>query len=300
MEGRTARDDGGMRYETKRSLAMTPEEVQRGNRSWWSSNPMTYDWHGEVQLPRLSLEWFDEIDRRFVQSARLYATEQKPFDRILPFERLAGRRVLEIGCGMGLHTELLVRAGARVTAIDLADTSVAATRRRLELKGLSAHVERQDAEQLAFDTGAFDFVWSWGVIHHSARTARIVREIARVLSPAGECRVMVYNRSSTTVALRFLEDYLATGAFLASSFEEMLYRKTDGFCARYYVREHFEDLFRAFFQQVESQVCGQEVDALPLPRQLRRRVRPLIPESYLRRAQARRGTFLFVVAGTPI
>jgi len=290
---------GEMRFEVKRSLAMTPEQVQRGNRSWWSSNPMTYDWHGDIELAPLSLAWFDEIDRRFVQSARLYATNRAPFDRILPFERLRGLRVLEIGCGMGLHTELLVRAGAQVTAVDLSETSIAATRRRLELKGLSARVEQQDGEQLAFDASSFDFVWSWGVIHHSARSARIVREIARVLGPAGECRVMVYNRDSTTVAFRFLKDHIATGAFLGRTFEETLYQKTDGFSARYFVREHFEDLFRAFFEQVTSQVCGQESDALPLPRQLRRLLRPVVPDTYLRRVQARRGTFIFLVASKP-
>ena len=36
---------------------------------------------------------------------------------------------------------------------------------------------------MPFDAGAFDFVWSWGVIHHSSSTGRVVREIARVCRP---------------------------------------------------------------------------------------------------------------------
>ena len=53
-----------------------------------------------------------------------------------------------------------------------------------------------DAEHLEFPDETFDFVWSWGVIHHSANTEAIIREIHRVLKPGGEARVMVYHRNS--------------------------------------------------------------------------------------------------------
>src|ERR1017187_7366735 len=96
------------------------------------------------------------------------------------FSELRGARVLEIGCGMGLHTQTMAAAGAEVTAIDLTSTAVEATFRRLALRGLRAHVLQCDAENLPFMAGAFDFVWSWGVIHHSSRTARIVREIGQI------------------------------------------------------------------------------------------------------------------------
>src|SRR5262245_34816574 len=98
--------------DAKRTDEMDWEEVQRGNRSWWSENPMAYDWHGEIGAPRLSREWFRAIDGRFLDGARLALTDARPFDRVLPYDRLPGARVLEIGCGMGLHTELMVRAGA--------------------------------------------------------------------------------------------------------------------------------------------------------------------------------------------
>src|SRR6185312_16030397 len=155
-----------------------------------------------------SAEWFNAIDQRFIQGARLYGTHQRPFDRIIPFDRIAGAEVLEIGCGMGLHTELMTRAGARVTAIDLSPTSVEATRTRLKLKGLDAKVVAGDTEKMPFDPGSFDFVWSWGVIHHSSRTGRVVREIARVSRPQTECRIMVYSRSSAWVYSIFVRDYL--------------------------------------------------------------------------------------------
>jgi len=57
---------------------------------------MTYDWHGEISLTRGTREWFDEIDRRFVDSSRPYLTSQRSFDQIM-LDDLNGQKVLEIG-----------------------------------------------------------------------------------------------------------------------------------------------------------------------------------------------------------
>jgi 2-polyprenyl-3-methyl-5-hydroxy-6-metoxy-1,4-benzoquinol methylase len=288
-----------MDQSTKRTEAMSPQEVQSGNRSWWSSNPMAYDWRGEIEAPRFSSAWFDRIDASFLDAAQLCLTRRAPFDQVIPLDRLQGARVLEIGCGMGLHTERMVRAGADVTAVDLSPTSIEATQKRLALKGLRADVREVDAEALPFADGSFDFVWSWGVIHHSSRTARIVRGIARVLRPEGEARVMVYNREAAVTRLLLFRDHVLSGRFLHNTVEETLFRNTDGFSARHYVREQFEDLFRAFFQDVTCSVLGQEADAVPLPRALRRFVGPLVPLDVQRRLAARHGSFLFLVARRP-
>jgi 2-polyprenyl-3-methyl-5-hydroxy-6-metoxy-1,4-benzoquinol methylase len=283
----------------KRIEALAPDAVQRGNLTWWTRNTMSYDWRNRVQGERFSREWFDEIDRRLVFGARLFATSEAPFDQVIPFEKLSGREVLEIGCGMGLHTELLVRAGAKVTAIDISPTSVEATRTRLRLKNLQADVMQIDAQRLPFPDDRFDFIWSWGVIHHSAMTGRIVREIARCLRSDGECRVMVYNRDGMAARVSYLRDHIARLGFLRGTFDETLYRRSDGFSARFYVREHFEDLFRTFFDDVASNVCGQDADVVPLPRRVRMIVLRVLGETYARRAQARRGAFIVVRAASP-
>lgn len=280
----------------KRTLALSVDQVQQGSKRWWSGNPMAYDWHSEIEAERFSSAWFDAIDTRFIEGARLFGMDKRPFDRIIPYEHLLGAEVLEIGCGMGLHTELMTRAGAKVTAIDLSPTSVKATSERLKLKGLKARVLEADAEEIPFGAQTFDFVWSWGVIHHSSRTARVVREIARVVRPSGECRVMVYNRNGGSAYATLVRDFLLGGKFLTTTYEETLYKTSDGFSARFYVQEQFEDLFRAYFTNVSSQILGQESDAVPLPRQLRKLVMRLLPESYLRNAQAQRGSFIFLTA----
>ena len=197
----------------KRQQEQPSSEVQASNRQWWTVNTMSYDWNEKISAERFSADWFDEVDRRFIFAHRLFAHDERPFGRIIPFDAIRGRRVLEIGCGMGLHTEKLVRAGADVTTIDISQTSVDATARRMEIRGLKADVRRMDAEMLEFPDASFDFVWSWGVIHHSAMTGRIVRQIHRVLKAGGESRVMVYNLEGMpayiTMARRYYDGFLA-------------------------------------------------------------------------------------------
>jgi len=288
-----------MSGDAKRQDSMAPVQVQEGNKSWWTRNTMSYDWHGELKLERFSKEWFDRIDERFIHSARLFATDQRPFDRIMPLDQLAGKRVLEIGCGMGLHSETMIRAGANLTAIDISPTSVEATTRRLQVKGLKGEIIEGDAEKLPFPDGEFDFVWSWGVIHHSSNTGRIVRQIARVLKPGGETRIMVYNREGRPARIAFWWDHIAKLGFLKRSYEESLYRSTDGFSARFYPPEQFEDLFRTFFRDVHSEILGVEPDVLPLPRHLRRIAMKFVSDDYLRKKQAKYGAFIFLTAKNP-
>jgi 2-polyprenyl-3-methyl-5-hydroxy-6-metoxy-1,4-benzoquinol methylase len=273
--------------------------VQRGNQSWWSDNPMTYDWHGEIDLEPHTRAWFDVIDQRVVNASRPYLTDQHPFDRIMP-DDLRGQTVLEIGCGMGLHSLELVQRGAELYAVDLTSAAVEATRSRMKEFGTEADIRQADAESLPFDGGTFDFVWSWGVIHHSARTTRIVREIARVLKPDGETRVMVYNRDGIIARYTLVRHYLLGGEFLRRSPDETLWRWTDGYSARYYHREQFEDLFRGFFEEVSSVVVGQDVDVVPLPRRLRPLIASRISDGHKLTVAGRRGGMLFVTASRPV
>jgi 2-polyprenyl-3-methyl-5-hydroxy-6-metoxy-1,4-benzoquinol methylase len=274
-------------------IASSPD-AQRGNRSWWTEHTMSYDWKDKVEREPLSRGWFDEIDARFIEAARHFAHTDQPFGRIIPFEAIAGKRVLEIGCGMGLHTELMARAGAHVTALDISPTSVAATRARLALRGLDADVREADAEALDAE-GAYDFIWSWGVIHHSSRTGRLLRNLYRALRPGGQLRFMVYSLDGMQAYAVMMRRYMF-GFWRGRSLDELLWEGTDGYLARYFTRDALADLCRAFFDDVELQVFGQESDAVPLPSALRKLVRPLVSDRYIERAVRRRGAFLFATA----
>ncbi|MGH2933060.1 MAG: class I SAM-dependent methyltransferase [Gaiellaceae bacterium] len=272
--------------------------TQSDVRRWWSDNPMTYDWRGEIPFEPGSAEHLAEIERRFLGEAWFaQAPGAQPFSGLVPFTELRDKDVLEIGCGTGVHAKLLAGAGARVTAVDLTPTAVELTRRRLELAHLAADVREADAESLPFADSSFDFVWSWGVIHHSESTDRVIAEIARVLRPGGHLAFMVYHRSSIT----FWVDYVlyrgvARGGLLHESPDELANRWSDGVIARHYTRRSLTAALAPWFDGVETQVMGQMSEAVPLPRGLRLRVAPVVPQS-LRRALLRRfGWFLFATA----
>lgn len=287
-----------MKLPNHREATQPLSTVQPGNERWWSENPMTYDWTGDIGEPPLSPQWFAAVDAEFIRASKPYTTAVQPFDLIMPAD-LVGKQVLEIGCGMGLHTAELVRRGATVTAIDITDFAVKATSERLRQQGLSAEVHRIDAEALPFVDGQFDLVWSWGVIHHSSCTTRIVREIARVLQPQGEARVMVYNRQSFKARYLLARYYFLAGEFRHRTPDEVLWNHTDGFLARHYPPELFNDLFQGFFTSTDMQTLGLESDAFPLPAVLRKRIVPLVSADRKRRMASKRGYFLFVTAFHP-
>lgn len=284
-----------MRPNHKRDGSLTIAETQSGNKRWWSSNPMAYNRNVRVVPARFTPEWFEEIDRRFLVGAALLGAEENPFLELMGADALAGKRVLEIGCGMGFHAQTLAAAGAKLTTIDLSPVSIEATQTRLHRLGLDATVREMDAEQLDFPAESFDLVWSWGVVHHSSRTGRIIREIERVLRPGGETRLMVYNLSGMPAYIRMMTSY-SRRFWSNPSLDENLWAMSDGFSARFYTKDLFGDLLATFFDEVEVTALGQEADAIPFPRRLRDLIGPLLSQERKRDLARRRGSLLFATA----
>lgn len=209
-------------------------------RDWWATRPMTYaHQHGGTtfdvgsgarQDATLgSREFFGLADERFYGWNRPLHTAQGPFGRIFDYERWRGTRVLEIGCGMGCMAMNWASRGARLTAVDLNPTAIAQTRRRFELFGLTGDIREADAERLPFDAGTFDYVYSWGVLHHTPGTKRTIDEIHRVLKPGGLTGVMLYHRDSLLYrySIRYLEGFLHDEAAFLDELQ-MASRYSDG------------------------------------------------------------------------
>jgi SAM-dependent methyltransferase len=155
-------------------------------RTYWDDKPCGST-HGSGQEG--TLEWYAEIERR--------RAELEPFiDRFADFGGARGRKVLEVGVGLGTDFVRFARAGANVIGLDLSERSLAHARRRLELEGLHGELVRADAEALPFPNDTFDRVYSWGVLHHTPDTRRAIQEALRVLRPGGELTLMLYGRHS--------------------------------------------------------------------------------------------------------
>lgn len=96
----------------------------------------------------------------------------------------AGRRVLDICCGNGLHSLTAARAGARVTVSDIAANNVILAIARGERSGLKLEGTPADAENLPFPAESFDLVTCAGSLSYVDLT-RFLVEIRRVLSTGG-------------------------------------------------------------------------------------------------------------------
>jgi 2-polyprenyl-3-methyl-5-hydroxy-6-metoxy-1,4-benzoquinol methylase len=276
--------------------------LQTESRRWWEANPMSYDWHKTIQAPEGTREFFEAIDHRFFSSSSFYRGD-RPFEKWIPFDRLKGKRVLEIGCGLGAHAQLLSTAGCRLTCIDLTEKAVETTRQRLWLWGLSADVFRMDAEQMDFLDSEFDFVWSWGVIHHSPDTERIIRHVWRVLKPGGEFRFMVYHRPSISGFYSIARGLLTGKFFKGMSEQDVLSHYTDGFLAHFYTRRELRDLLvHCGFSAIETRILGQKSELIPLPGKgvsgrLKTALLCALPDSIVEHVLSAAGFFLFASAG---
>ena len=271
-----------------------PSRPQAEVRRWWADNPMTYDWRGEIPYAPGTPEHLAEVERRFLAESWFAQPEgAPPYSGLIPFGELRGKDVLEIGCGTGVHARLLAEAGASVAAVDLTPTAVELTKRRLELSGLEADVREADAEHLPFADASFDFVWSWGVIHHSHDTDRVIAEVGRVLRPGGRFAFMVYHRSSITfwVNYVFIRGVLQ-GGLLKESPDELANRWSDGVVARHYTRRTLTRALEPQFDNVQTRVMGQIGEAVPLPARLRSTVARVIPLEARRALLRRYGWFL--------
>lgn len=240
-------------------------DFQQRSREWWQETPMSYAWRDAIQAEPGTAAYFDEIDRRFF-SASPFFRGARPFARIVPLDTLRGKDVLEIGCGLGSHTELLASAGARVTSVDLTERAVETTRRRLALRALQADVRQADAERLPVADESFDLVWSWGVIHHSSHPERIMAEVHRVLRPGGRFMAMVYHSRSIVGATSVARGVLTGRVFRGMSAREMMSYYTDGYAARWYTPAEFENALKgAGFDEVATRVLGQTSELYPWP-----------------------------------
>lgn len=176
--------------EREATFSGTPISEVRG---YWDRRPCNVR---HSPKPVGTREYFDEVE------ARKYLVEPH-IPRFAEFERWRGKKVLEIGCGIGTDTINFARAGAEVTAVDLSEKSQEIARQRAEVFGLEDRIRfyAGNAEQLAsfVPVEPYDLIYSFGVIHHTPHPERVVDELRRYVQPGTTVKVMVYHRHSWKV-----------------------------------------------------------------------------------------------------
>ncbi len=103
------------------------------------------------------------------------------------FGDIAGKSVLEFGCGTGTMSALMAKSGARVTAFDLSQASVRIAKRRAEINELSdrVHLAVCAGESLPFASESFDILFGKAILHH-LNVAVAQFDLFRVLKLGGK------------------------------------------------------------------------------------------------------------------
>jgi ubiquinone/menaquinone biosynthesis C-methylase UbiE len=158
-------------------------------RDYWNSRPCNLR---HSPAPVGTREYFDQVE------ARKYFVEPH-IPAFAAHQRWAGKRVLEIGCGLGTDTINFARAGAHVTAVDLSSRSLELAHQRAAVFNLEDRITfiEADAERLSefVPPSPYDLVYSFGVIHHTPHPERVYDEIYRHFSgPHTTLKIMVYHR----------------------------------------------------------------------------------------------------------
>ncbi|MFN3386376.1 MAG: class I SAM-dependent methyltransferase [Candidatus Thermochlorobacter sp.] len=183
---------------------------------------------------------FEQGTKEFYEKVEAYRyNDYAPWiKKFVPFSEFKGKKVLEIGAGLGTDLLQFARAGAFCTDLDLSETHLELAQKRFALYGFTGTFVLGDAENLPFDDSSFDGVFSNGVLHHTPNTQKAIDEVYRVLKPNGKAMIMLYHKQSF-----FYWYHLVFGKGIVGG----LYRK--GFTT--------QDLLNRFVEYTES-------DALPL------------------------------------
>ncbi|MDP9308729.1 MAG: class I SAM-dependent methyltransferase [Actinomycetota bacterium] len=170
---------------------------------------------------RFEDSWYTRFEPRLV--------EQFLGECGLPREFFRGKRALDAGCGSGRWTYALAQLGADVVGCDLTAGGLEAAHANLPQENVRLY--QADLFRLPFAPDSYDFVVSWGVLHHTPDTHLAFRQLVPLVRPGGTMFVMVYEkqnalRSTLTNALRW---------FMRRLPDERRYE----FCRRLVIKNHY-------------------------------------------------------------
>jgi 2-polyprenyl-3-methyl-5-hydroxy-6-metoxy-1,4-benzoquinol methylase len=169
-------------------------------RDYWNARPCNLR---HSTQPVGTRQYFDEVE------ARKYMVEPH-IPGFAEFEKWSGKKVLEIGCGLGTDTVNFARADAQVTSVDLSEKSLELAKQRIAVYGFQDRVKfhQANAEELSntVPPEPYDLIYSFGVIHHTPHPERVLEQLRKYAKPGTTLKVMVYYRYAYKVAWILLSE----------------------------------------------------------------------------------------------
>jgi len=156
--------------------------------NFWNKRPCNIG-HSKKEIG--TKEYFDEVEQKkfFVEPHIKTFTD---------FPSWSGKKVLEIGCGIGTAAVNFARNGADYTGFELSEESLKLTKQRFNVYDLDGRFYLGNAEDLSsvIPQQTYDLIYSFGVIHHSPNPKKILSEAAKFMNRHSVLKVMVYAKNS--------------------------------------------------------------------------------------------------------
>ncbi len=151
-----------------------------------------------AKFDALATRWWD-ADGEF---RPLHEINPLRLDWIRQHVDLNGSKVVDIGCGGGILTESMAKAGAVVTGIDMAERPLSVARLHQIESGVNVDYQQSTAEELAAShAGQFDVVTCLEMLEHVPRPAEIVASVHTLLRPGGQAFFSTINRNAKSFML---------------------------------------------------------------------------------------------------
>lgn len=186
-------------------------------KNFWDNSPCNINHSSKLVGTK---EYFNEVE------ARKYFVEPH-IPRFAEFEKWRGKKVLEIGCGIGTDTINFAKHGAQVTAIELSECSLLIAKERAQVYGLDKNISFYlgNAEKLTqiVPQEPYDLIYSFGVIHHTPNPEKIIEQMSYYVHPESIVKIMIYHKYSWKV----LELLLTYGKFQIWKLPEIVARYSE-------------------------------------------------------------------------
>lgn len=192
-------------------------------RNQWNNDPCGSHYvTADEKIEEKTLDWFLAVeDHRY--------TEYAPWmPKIMEFDKYKGKKVLEIGGGLGTDLAQFAKHGAIVTDVDFSSGHLRHAQQNFALRNLPSDFHIGDAESLPYSDNSFDLVYSNGVIHHTPQTQKVIDEMLRILKPGGKVICMVYAQNSLNFWLNLFFWYgIRRGELGRRSMNEIMSREVE-------------------------------------------------------------------------
>ena len=157
-------------------------------KKYWDDRPCNVR-HSNKEIG--TKEYFDEVERKRY-------TAEPHIPAFADFPRWKGKKVLEIGCGLGTEAINFAKHGADYTGTDLSIESLNLAQNRFKVYNQKGRFFQGNAENLSsfVNVEKYDLIYSFGVIHHSPNPNLIIDQIYKYMDDSTILKIMLYAKNS--------------------------------------------------------------------------------------------------------